>query len=147
MENILNEYLKKIKFAIKHNVYAYMFIVSNDEQIRNYFSSHISLMEEIYVVESIRMTHDELNKKLTNNKGLLYIENRNTIELDDSSLYYDLVNKREILWDNKKTIIVICNDEISKNIFSSNASLSTASWFYHIDDIIKTNGKSKKLIK
>ncbi len=147
MENILDEYLKKIKFAIKYNVYAYLFVVSNDEQIRNYFASHISLMEEIYVVESLRMTHDELNKKLTNNKGLLYIENRNTIELNDSSLYYDLVNKREILWDNEKTIIVICNDEISKNLLSSNASLSTASWFYHIDDIIKDNGKSKKLIK
>ena len=147
MENILNDELKRIKCAIKHNVYAYMFIVSNDEQIRNYFSSRISIMEEIQVVDSLIMTRDEFNKKFMSNKGLLYIENRNNIELDDNSLYLSLVLKRDFLWEKGKTIIVICNEEIAKYLLSQNASLSSTSRFYYIDDIMKDNEKTKKLIK
>lgn len=147
MENILKEELKRIKYAIKLNVFAYMFIVSNYEQMRNYFSSQISVMEEIQVVDSLVMTRDEFNKKFMSNKGLLYIENRNNIELDDNSLYLSLVLKRDFLWEKGKTIIVICSEEIAKYLLSQNASLSSTSRFYYIDDIIKDNEKPKKLIK
>lgn len=147
MENILNEELKRIKYAIKHNVYAYMFIVSDDEQIRNYFASYISLIEGICKVDSLMMTRDEFNKKFMSNKGLLYIENRNNIEPDDSSLYLSLVLKRDFLWEKGRTIIVICNEEIAKYLLSQNASLSSTSRFYYIDDIMKDNEKAKKLIR
>lgn len=147
MENMLKEELKRIKYAIKNNVYAYLFVVSDDEQIRNYFSSQISIMEEICEVDSLVMTRDEFNKKFISNKGLLYIENRNNIEPDDNSLYLSLVLKRDFLWEKSRTIIVICNEEIGKYLLSQNASLSSTSRFYYIDDIINENEKTKKLIK
>lgn len=139
MENILNEELKRIKCAIKYNDYAYLFVISNDDRIRNYFASHISAMEEVCVTDSLLMKYDEFNKKFMNNKGLLYIENRNNIELEDSSLYLNLVLKKDFLRKKRRTIIVVCNEEIVKSLLSSNNSLTSVSRFYFMDDITKTN--------
>lgn len=148
-EKLLNKELEKIKSAIKYNAFPYIFIVSNDINIRNYFAKNISDLEGISTINNIKITHKELKKKLENNNGILYynMEDTNIENEDDNSLYYALVTRREILWEEKKTIITICDEKTSISLLSTNASLSTASWFYFIDDIIKDKENPKKLIK
>ena len=144
-EQKLEMELERIKNAISSNAFPYLFLVSNEESIKNYFITNISNLNEINVVDDIQITHEELKKKLENKKGILYVE-RKEIN-DDNSLYYALVAKREILWDNKKTIITVCNEKTGVSLLSTNASLSTASWFYFLDDIIKEKDNCKKLKK
>jgi len=144
-EQKLETELERIKNAISSNAFPYLFLVSNEESIKNYFITSISNLNEINVVDDIQITHEELKKKLENKKGILYVE-RKEIN-DDNSLYYALVAKREILWDNKKTIITVCNEKTGVSLLSTNASLSTASWFYFLDDIIKEKDNCKKLKK
>jgi len=144
-EQKLETELERIKNAISSNAFPYLFLVSNEESIKNYFITSISNLNEINVVDDIQITHEELKKKLENKKGILYVE-RKEIN-DDNSLYYALVAKREILWDNKKTIIIVCNEKTGVSLLSTNASLSTASWFYFLDDIIKEKDNCKKLKK
>lgn len=145
IEYILNEELEKIKKSI--GVFPYLFIVSNEEKIKDFFITNIANLNEINQVYSIDLTNNELRKKLEDIKGILYIENNNENANINNSLYYALVAKREVLWDNQKTIITILNEETSISLLSANQSLATASWFYFIDDIVKENQYNKKLIK
>ena len=114
-EQKLEMELERIKNAISSNAFPYLFLVSNEESIKNYFITNISNLNEINVVDDIQITHEELKKKLENKKGILYVE-RKEIN-DDNSLYYALVAKREILWDNKKTIITVCNEKTGVSLF------------------------------
>lgn len=146
-EQKLEMELERIKNAISSNAFPYLFLVSNEENVRNYFVTNISTLDGISTIDDIKITHEELKKKLETKKGILYIENENKKMYDDNSLYYALVAKREILWDNRKTIIIVCDEKTSISLLSTNASLSTASWFYFLDDVIKDKENSKKLIK
>ena len=145
IEQQLEMELDKIKYAISSNAFAYLFLVSNYEDVRNYFIKNISNLNEIGVVDNILISQEEFKKKLENKNGILYVE-RNPIK-DDNSLYYTLVAKREILWSSKKTIITICDEETSISLLSQNQSLATASWFNFLDDVIKDKTNPKELIK
>ncbi len=146
-EQKLEMELERIKNAISSNAFPYLFLVSNEENVRNYFVTNISNLDEISTIDDIQITHEKLKEKLETKKGILYVENETTKKDDNNSLYYALVSRREILWNSRKTIIIVCDEKTSISILSANASLSTASWFYFLDDIIKDKKNSKKLIK
>ena len=139
--------LERIKNAINSNAFPYLFLVSNKENIRNYFMTNISDLNEINVVNDISISHEELMNKLENKKGILYVNNETKKNNEDNSLYYALVAKREVLWHNKKTIVIVCDEKTSISLLSANASLSTVSWFCFLDEILKDKENFKKLIK
>lgn len=152
----LKEKLDLITYSIKHSAFAYLFVVSNDEEVRNYFIDNISTLENVDVIDDSKIGSDvplidALKEKnvLLLNSDIKAEELKNINGKDDSynSLYYRLVLKREFLWRNKKMIIVVTDEKNAISLLQENQSLASTSSFHFIDDYIKEKGITKKLTK
>lgn len=150
----LKEKLDLITYSIKHSAFAYLFVVSNDEEIRNYFIDNISMIDNVSVIDDSKIDSDvTLIDALKEKNVLLLNPDTKTEELkningkDDSynSLYYRLVLKREFLWKNKKMIIVVTDEKNTTSLLQENQSLASTSSFHFIDDYIKEKEMTKKL--
>lgn len=152
----LKEKLDLITYSIKQSAFAYLFVISDDEEIRNYFIDNISRIDNVNVVDDSKIESDVPLIDALKEKNVLLLnpdikadELKNINGKDDSynSLYYRLVLKREFLWKNKKMIIVVTNEENATSLLQENQSLASTSSFHFIDDYIKEKGITKKLTK
>jgi len=152
----LKEKLDLITYTIKHSAIAYLFVVSDDLEIRNYFIDNISKIDNVSVVDDSKEQNDiTLMNELSNKNVLLLNADVKAEQLrilnnrDESynALYYRLVFKREFLWENRKTIIVVADEKTIIPLLQGNQSLASTSLFHFIDDYIKEKGITKKLTK
>ncbi len=141
----LNHKLNLILKTIKYNGYAYLFIISNDVNIRNYFFKNISTLESIVIIDDSKIVDDNIIIDNIIKKKNILLTNININNID--SLYYRLVFKRELLWDNNKTIIIISDEKTILPLLQTNQSLASVSSFQFIDDYINEKETQKKLIK
>ncbi|MDO4962657.1 MAG: hypothetical protein Q4E75_00940 [bacterium] len=149
----LKEKLDLITYSIKHSAFAYLFVVSDDVEIRNYFIDNISRMENVSVIDDSKIESDKTLMDQLNDKNVLLLnadvkaeQLRILNNRDESynSLYYRLVFKREFLWKNRKTIIVVADEKTIIPLLQENQSLASASSFHFIDDQIKEKKLTKK---
>lgn len=152
----LNEQLDLITYSIKQSAFAYLFVVSDDDEVRNYFIDKISNIENVSVIDDSKIESDVPLINALKEKNVLLLnseikaeELRKIKNNDDSypALYYRLVYKREFLWENRKTIIVVTDEKTANSLLQENQSLASASSFYFIDDYIKEKGNRKILTK
>lgn len=54
----LKEKLDLITYSIKQSAFAYLFVVSNDEEIRNYFIDNISRVDNVSVIDDSKIDSD-----------------------------------------------------------------------------------------
>ena len=152
----LKEKLDLITYSIKQSAFAYLFVISDDEEVRNYFINNISTLENVDVIDDSKIDSDVPLIDALKEKNVLLLnpdikaeELKNINCKDDSynSLYYRLVLKREFLWKNKKMIIAVINEKNAISLLHENQSLASTSSFHFIDDYIKEKGITKKLTK
>lgn len=154
-EDVLKNELNKITLSIKWNANPYLFVVSDDIDIRNYFIENISNLETVSVVDDSKRDDIAFVEAIKDNNILLLNSNmrcnqeKKEMGLPEShnALYYRLVMNREFLWKIKKTLIIVCDEETVIPLLNDNQSLASVSNFYFIDDYIKEIEKQKKLIK
>ena len=117
----LKEKLDLITYSIKQSAFAYLFVVSDDEEIRNYFIDNISKIDNVNVIDDSKIDSDVPLIDALKEKNVLLLnpdikaeELKSINDKDDSynSLYYRLVLKREFLWKNKKMIIVVTDEKM-----------------------------------
>lgn len=54
----LKEKLDLITYSIKQSTFAYLFVVSNDEEITNYFIDNISRVDNVSVIDDSKIDSD-----------------------------------------------------------------------------------------
>lgn len=54
----LKEKLELITYSIKQSAFAYLFVVSDDEEIRNYFIDNISRIDNVSVIDDSKIDSD-----------------------------------------------------------------------------------------
>ena len=152
----LKEKLDLITYSIKQSAFAYLFVISDDEEVRNYFINNISTLENVDVIDDSKIDSDVPLIDALKEKNVLLLnpdtkaeELKNINCKDDSynSLYYRLVLKREFLWRNKKMIIVVTDEKNATSLLHVNQSLASSCSFHFIDDYIKEKGITKKRTK
>lgn len=157
MEKINTEILKNSFDVISKSItlcaFPYIFVISNDKYIRDYFIERISYLKNVSVIDESKANSEiELKDKLEVGNILLLNtdkkdnEIRNLINKDENynALYYRLVFLREYLWKNKKTIIIVCDEKTIEPLLHENQSLASTSSFHFIDDQIKEKKLTKK---
>ena len=154
IKNILDCELKKVELSI--NNYNYVFVVSDDIEIRNYFINNISKLDNVSVIDDSKTQSDEVlantlkdcNVLLLNAEikaeQLRKLNNKNDLY---NSLYYRLVFKREFLAKYKKSIIIVCDEHAIKPILCENQSLVSVSNILFVDDNIKEEKNKIKIKK
>lgn len=154
---IIGNEVDRIMFGIKKSANAFIFIISDDVDIRNYFIDNISALDNIITIDDNIIETDvplieALNKKnvlllnpemKTKKLKELHDSTRNK-ETDYNALYYRLVLKREFLWEHKRSLIVVTDEQTIIPLLQTNQSLASASSFHFIDDYI--NEKSENVM-
>ena len=147
-EKQLELYLETIAYSIKLCAFPYLFVISNNEEIRNYFIKAISTLENINILDDSQENSEiELRKKLESGHVLLLNTQTKTQQYEKNGvsnpLYYKLVFIREYLCKIKRTIIIVCDEDTINPLINENQSLASFSSFHFIDDCLK----EKRLLK
>ena len=142
----LRKRLDLITYSIKQSAFPYLFVVSDDIEIRNYFIDNIARIENVSVIDDNKMENDETLMNELNEKNVLLLNADikaeqlrilNNYDESYNSLYYRLVFKREFLWRNRKTIIVVADEKTITPLLQGNQSLASTSSFHFIDDHVR----------
>lgn len=146
------ELFKRISSFIGH--YSYVFIVSDNKEIRNFFEKEISLFENISVVDEEKDTDDKLEEELRGNNVLLINPEARIIRLNERSIYLKkhkehlktpihefLISDIEDFQDIQRSIVIVCDSKLVKLILEKNNLLCSVSCFYFLDN----NLNNKKL--
>ena len=147
-ESQLESYLEKIVYSIKLCAFPYLFVISNNEDIQNYFIKNISTLDNVNILDDSQENSEiELGKKLENGHVLLLntgVKTQQYKEMGVSNpLYNKLVFMREYLCRVKKSIIIVCDENTINPLINENQSLASFSSFHFIDDYLK----EKRLLK
>lgn len=133
----------------------YIFVITDNKNLRRYCEEYFSKCDNIVVVDDALLDINDENKLieiLKKNNVLLKNcdkkvekirlsrlseeENVSDEELE-YALYNRLICKREFLYSNHKSLIILSDEATSLLAVRQNASLSSVSKFYYLDDIIK----------
>ena len=154
---IIGNEVDRIMFGIKKSANAFIFIVSDDVDIRNYFIDNISALDNIITIDDNIIETDVPLIEALNKKNVLLLnpemkakklkelhDSTRNKETDYNALYYRLVLKREFLWEHERSLIVVTDEQTIIPLLQTNQSLASASSFYFIDDYI--NEKSENVM-
>ena len=149
----LDKELKLIDMAKSYT--PYIFVITDNKNLRRYCEEYFSKCDNIVVVDDALLDINDENKLieiLKKNNVLLKNcdkkvekirlsrlseeENVSDEELE-YALYNRLIWKREFLYSNHKSLIILSDEATSLLAVRQNASLSSVSKFYYLDDIIK----------
>ena len=156
----IQDEIDTIILTIKLSGFPYIFVVSDDGNIRNYFINNIRNLDNVITIDDSEIESDvPLIEALTKKNVLLLnvdskakelkkmVDSMRNKETSYNSLYYRLVLKREFLWKHKKSIIVVSDEKTIVPLIQENQSLASTSVFHFVDDYIKEQENVKKLTK
>lgn len=156
--DILKEYIEKVNLYLKCSNWPYLFIVSDNNEIRDFLENSLkqseliiplkdyklnigsSIMNDLYknhlLLLNIITKEKELEKSARNNEGVFA----------GNVLYYCLAFLREMIEETKHGLVMVCNEEIAQKILAANQTVASCSTFFFVDDGIKVKEKNKKKI-
>ena len=148
---------------LKYGNYPYIFVVSNEKDIRDYFEIKLSEMSDLVspLNEYDLSSTSWLNELQKNNLLLLnIIEEEQKLETKaresnsifaGSAFYYSLVLPRELIAKTGNGLIMVCDEHIISKILNANQSVVSCSHITFFDDILKqernNSNEEKKLTK
>lgn len=155
LKNVEQDVLQKVCLLLENSNWPYLFIVSNDKDVRNFFENNLKNKSELINSLSDYKLYNNgntiINKLYEKNLLLLNIEEKEK-ELEEYSkevkspfvgnaLYYALAFARESIEKTKHFLVVVCSEDLAQKILSANPTVSSCSNFFFIDDILEVERK------
>ena len=135
-------------------IFPYIFIVSNNEDIREMFKEKLLNEENIIVLERYSFRDNTIisNLKISSvfldnieenleefKKYLREVEDFSEENINVSALYYSLIFKREAISKTGNSIFIICDEDTITPIIKANSSLSSCSQMFFVDELKREN--------
>lgn len=148
--NLLKDELDKLNYLLRYGRIPYIFLISNEKYIRDYFENALSEMTDLIIPlkdYDLSCASGWLEDLKRNNLLLLnIIEEEKELEkratsinsiIKGNALYYCLVLPREIIANTGHGFVMVCDENLILKIINANQSVASCSHMFFLDDTLK----------